>query len=95
MGQIEAARSIGMTSSQTMRYIILPQAIKNSFPSIGNEFIVNIEDSSMLNVIGVIEVFFQSRSVAGKHDVIFRNIFYYLFHLFSVDNDYGANFAIY
>ena len=65
-GQIEAARSIGMTSSQTMRYIILPQAIKNSFPSIGNEFIVNIKDSSMLNVIGVIEVFFQSRSVAGS-----------------------------
>ena len=65
-GQIEAARSIGMSSVQTMRHIVLPQAIKNSFPSIGNEFIVNIKDSSMLNVIGVIEVFFQSRSVAGS-----------------------------
>lgn len=65
-GQLEAARSIGMTSFQGMRYIILPQAIKNSFPSIGNEFIVNIKDSSMLNVIGVIEVFFQSKSVAGS-----------------------------
>ncbi len=65
-GQVEAARSIGMSSAQTMLHIVLPQAIKNAFPSIGNEFIVNIKDSSMLNVIGVIEVFFQSRSVAGS-----------------------------
>lgn len=65
-GQIEAARSIGMNSRQAMMSIVLPQAIKNSFPSIGNEFIVNIKDSSMLNVIGVIEVFFQSKSVAGS-----------------------------
>ncbi|CUN14186.1 MULTISPECIES: amino acid ABC transporter permease [Turicibacter] len=65
-GQLEAARSIGMTAFQSMMYIILPQAIKNAFPSIGNEFIVNIKDSSMLNVIGVIEVFFQSKSVAGS-----------------------------
>lgn len=65
-GQLEAARSVGMTAFQSMMYIILPQAIKNAFPSIGNEFIVNIKDSSMLNVIGVIEVFFQSKSVAGS-----------------------------
>ena len=51
---------------QTMMSIILPQAIRNSFPSIGNEFIVNIKDSSMLNVIGVIELYFQSSSVAGS-----------------------------
>lgn len=65
-GQIEGARSIGMTSRQTMTSIVLPQAIKNAFPSIGNEFIVNIKDSSMLNVIGVIELFFQAKSVAGS-----------------------------
>lgn len=64
-GQSEAARSLGMTSTQTMMHIILPQAIKNSFPSIGNEFIINIKDSSMLNVIGVVELFFQTTSVAG------------------------------
>ena len=58
--------SINMTSTQTMMSIILPQAIRNSFPSIGNEFIVNIKDSSMLNVIGVIELYFQSSSVAGS-----------------------------
>lgn len=65
-GQIEGARSIGMSSGQTMLSIVLPQAIRNSFPSIGNEFIVNIKDSSMLNVIGVIELFFQAKSVAGS-----------------------------
>lgn len=65
-GQYEAARSLGMTSTQTMMSIILPQAIRNAFPSIGNEFIVNIKDSSMLNVIGVIEVYFQTSSVAGS-----------------------------
>lgn len=65
-GQNEAARSLGMSSTQCMLCIILPQAIKNSFPSIGNEFIVNIKDSSMLNVIGVVELFFQSTSVAGS-----------------------------
>lgn len=65
-GQIEGARSIGMTSRQTMISIVMPQAIKNAFPSIGNEFIVNIKDSSMLNVIGVIDLFFQSKSIAGS-----------------------------
>lgn len=65
-GQIEAARSLGMTNTQTMTAIVLPQAIRNSFPSLGNELIVNIKDSSMLNVIGVMELFFQSSSVAGS-----------------------------
>ena len=65
-GQIEGARSLGMTNTQTMMSIVLPQAIRNSLPSIGNEFIVNIKDSSMLNVIGVTELFFQTTSVAGS-----------------------------
>ena len=65
-GQTEAARSIGMNSIQTMIYIVLPQAIKNSFPSIGNEFVTNIKDSSVLNVIAVTELFYQAKSVAGS-----------------------------
>ncbi len=64
-GQNEAARSIGMSNFQTMVYIILPQAIKNAFPAIGNEFVVNIKDTSVLNVIGVTELFFQTNTVAG------------------------------
>lgn len=65
-GQSEAARSIGMNNIQTMVYVILPQAIKNSFPSIGNEFVINIKDSSVLNVIAVTELFYQAKSVAGS-----------------------------
>lgn len=68
-GQYEAARSIGMNHSIAMITIILPQAIKNAFPAIGNEFVVNIKDTSVLNVIGVTELFFQSNAVAG---IVFR-----------------------
>lgn len=64
-GQIEGARSIGMSNIQTMRYIVLPQAIKNSFPSIGNEFVVNIKDSCVLNCIQFSELFFIAKSVQG------------------------------
>lgn len=64
-GQNEAARSIGMTNFQAMTYIILPQAIRNAFPAIGNEFVVNIKDTSVLNVIGITELYFQSNTVAG------------------------------
>ncbi|MEM1484061.1 amino acid ABC transporter permease [Oscillospiraceae bacterium PP1C4] len=65
-GQTEAARSIGMTPAQTMLHVVLPQAIKNSFPSIGNEFVVNIKDSSVLNVISITELYFQTMSIAGS-----------------------------
>lgn len=64
-GQTEAAHSIGMTHWQTMTSVVLPQAIRNIMPSIGNEFIVNIKDSSVLNVISVTELFFQAKSAAG------------------------------
>lgn len=64
-GQSEAASSLGMNKLQIMRYVVLPQAIKNVLPSIGNEFVVNIKDTSVLNVIGVTELYFQSSSIAG------------------------------
>ncbi len=56
-GQEEAARSLGLSKGQTLRYIIFPQAIKNSFPSIGNEFIVNVKDTSILSVIQVVDLY--------------------------------------
>lgn len=64
-GQYEAAISLGMKHKDTMISIILPQAIRNILPSIGNEFIINIKDTSVLNVISVTELFFQTKSVAG------------------------------
>ncbi|MGN0759745.1 MAG: amino acid ABC transporter permease [Candidatus Ventricola sp.] len=66
-GQFEAAHAIGMTHWQTMTTVVLPQAIRNILPSVGNEFIVNIKDSSVLNVISVSELFFQAKSAAGAY----------------------------
>ena len=66
-GQFEAAHSIGMTHAQTMLNIILPQAVRNILPATSNEFVINIKDTSVLNVIGVTELFFMSKSAAGNN----------------------------
>ena len=63
-GQIEGARSLGLSPIKTLFLVSLPQALRNSLPTIGNELIVNIKDSSVLNVIGVTELFFQSGQAA-------------------------------
>lgn len=65
-GQTEAARSLGMSNAQTMFSVVLPQAIKNAFPAIGNELIVNIKDTSVLMIISITELMFQSKSIAGS-----------------------------
>ena len=64
-GQAEAARSLGMSNWQTMRKVVFPQAVKNSIPAIGNEFIINIKDSSVLSVIGCYDLMFATTSVVG------------------------------
>lgn len=66
-GQMEAARSIGLTRGQSFRYIIFPQAIKNMVPAIGNELVVNIKDTAVLSVIGVSELFYMGKSIAGTY----------------------------
>lgn len=52
-GQTEAGRSLGFTAIQTMRYIILPQAVKNILPALGNEFIVLVKETSVISVIAI------------------------------------------
>ena len=64
-GQMEGAKAIGMTHFQAMVHIILPQAFRNIIPQIGNNFIINIKDSSVLSVIGVVDLFFVHKSVSG------------------------------
>ena len=66
-GQTEAAASIGMTHWQTMLYVVLPQAIKNVLPSVGNEVVVNVKDTSVLNVIAVGELYFVGKSASGTY----------------------------
>ena len=66
-GQFEGAHAIGMSHFQTMYHVILPQAIKNIMPSIGNEFVVNIKDSSVLSVIAITELMFIAKQAGGTY----------------------------
>lgn len=62
-GQTEASRSLGLSRSATMRYVIMPQAMKNIWPALGNEFVSLIKESSIVSVIGVKDLIYQSRIV--------------------------------
>jgi len=64
-GQTEGAKAIGMTHFQSMTSVILPQAIRNIMPQIGNNLIINIKDTCVLSIIGVFELMLASRSAAG------------------------------
>ena len=57
-GQFEGAMSIGMTHAQTMFKVIIPHVMRNILPSVSNEFVINIKDTSVLNVIGVTELYY-------------------------------------
>ncbi len=74
-GQKEAATAVGMTHWQAMTAVVLPQAVRNIMPSVGNEFVVNIKDSSVLNVISVTELYFMSKSAAGTYWKYFEVFF--------------------
>ncbi len=65
LGQTEGAKAIGMTHVQTMLYVILPQALRNIMPQIGNNLIINIKDSCVLSVIGVAELLYKTKAAAG------------------------------
>lgn len=71
-GQTEGAKAIGMNHWQTMISVILPQALRNIMPQIGNNLIINIKDTCVLSVIGVVELFFASKSVAGTYYTYFE-----------------------
>lgn len=71
-GQIEGAKAIGMNHYQTMMYVILPQALRNIMPQISNNLIINIKDTSVLSAIGIVELFFASKSIAGTYYTYFE-----------------------
>jgi polar amino acid transport system permease protein len=70
-GQIEAAQALGMTRAQTMRRIVLPQAVRVIIPPTGNEFIAMIKDSSLLGLVGVQELFFRALKIGRQY---FQNL---------------------
>lgn len=74
-GQSEGAMAIGMTHLQTMIYVVLPQVIRNILPSVSNEFIINIKDTSVLNVIGVAELYYYAGKIQRFNLQIFQTYF--------------------
>lgn len=72
-GQFEGAMSIGMSHFSTMIHIIIPQVMRNILPAVSNEFVVNIKDTSVLNVIGVTELYFYAASAAKNSYKIFAS----------------------
>ena len=71
-GQFEAATALGMTHGQTMRKVVLPQVVRNILPATGNEFVINIKDTSVLNVISVVELYFTGKTVASQNYQTFQ-----------------------
>lgn len=65
-GQMEAARSLGLSRSQAMRKIVLPQAIRICLPSLVNQFIITLKDSSIISVIGLADIMYQAKIYVGR-----------------------------
>ena len=70
-GQTEGAKAIGMTHFQTMTSVILPQALRNIMPQIGNNFIINVKDTSVMFIIGFTEFFAFHRYITGVNNLYF------------------------
>ena len=70
-GQTEGAKALGMTHVQTMTSVILPQALRNIIPQIGNNFIINIKDTSVMFVIGFVDFFATHRNIVGVNLLYF------------------------
>ncbi|AZT87003.1 amino acid ABC transporter permease [Streptococcus pneumoniae] len=77
-GQLEAAYSLGIRPKNAMRYVILPQAVKNILPALGNEFITIIKDSSLLSAIGVMELWNGATTTYLPLTPLLFAAFYYL-----------------
>ena len=71
-GQMEAARSLGMSSSQAMRHVILPQAIKTILPPVGNEFVALLKDSSLVSILAVSDLLRRGREFAAESFTYFE-----------------------
>lgn len=70
-GQMEAGRSLGLTFGQTMRHIILPQALRRSLPPLANEFASLIKESSVISVLGIADIMFKAKTVGTSHFAVF------------------------
>ncbi|WP_125980325.1 ABC transporter substrate-binding protein/permease [Loigolactobacillus iwatensis] len=94
-GQTEAARSLGLSNTQTFRSVVFPQALKNIWPALGNEFVSLIKESSIVSIIGVTDLIYQLKAVQtatykGVAPIIVAMILYFImtFSLSKVLNHY-------
>ena len=71
-GQFEGGYAVGMTYAQTMLHVVIPQVLRNILPAVGNEFVINIKDTSVLNVIGVVELYYQANVISRINWQIFQ-----------------------
>lgn len=85
-GQMEAARSLGMTQAQSMRYIILPQAVRNVLPALGNDFVAMLKDSSLVSVLGVQDITQLAKLYAASTFLFFQtyNILAFLYLVMTI-----------
>ena len=65
-GQSEAARSLGLSQTRTLIYVVIPQAIRNVLPALGNEFVVVIKESSIVSIIGIADLMYKANTVRGN-----------------------------
>ena len=65
-GQTEAARSLGLSQTRTLVYVVIPQAIRNVLPALGNEFVVVIKESSIVSIIGIADLMYKANTVRGN-----------------------------
>ena len=106
-GQFEGAHAIGMGHGKTMLHVVMPQALRNILPSVSNEFVINIKDTSVLNVIGFTELFFMAKDIVTQTYKTFQTylliaIFYFiltfsvsmLIRLIERKMDGGKNFKV-
>lgn len=75
-GQEEAARSLGLTEKQTMTYIIMPQAIKNILPALGNEFVTLIKESAVVSIVALHDMMYYAEAIRGSTYKAFEPYFY-------------------
>ncbi len=68
-GQDEAARSLGLSGGQSMRYIIIPQAVKNVIPAIGNELIALLKETSIVSMVGIIDLTFSAKIIGAGNEM--------------------------
>ena len=66
VGQTEAARSLGLSSAQSMKLVVLPQAVKNVLPALGNEVVTMVKESSICSTLGMVELMFAAKTVANS-----------------------------